>query len=108
MRIGALFAQPFMPAKAAEMLDILGVKDTRRSLRFALWGADNSYGVEKQSDIPYVFPRLGKAPEGESMEELRMRRRAEKNAQKEKDRQERMKRAAEELFQATGQTLRST
>ena len=30
MRIGALFAQPFLPAKATEILDILGVVECGR------------------------------------------------------------------------------
>jgi methionyl-tRNA synthetase len=62
MRIGALFAQPFMPTKAADMLDILNVKPNNRKLRFAVWGADRTYGVgfkgSAKYTTPQVFPRF--------------------------------------------------
>lgn len=86
MRIGALFAQPFMPGKAAEMLDVLGVDIGRRDLRFALWGADMYYGRKRQGTAPiHVFPRLEEIESGilENMEELMKRRRAEKLALRE-------------------------
>ena len=87
MRIGALFAQPFMPGKAAEMLDVLGVDPARRDLRFALWGADFYYGKKKRGKIApvHVFPRLEEIESGllENMEELMKRRRAEKLALRE-------------------------
>ena len=88
VRIAALFAQPFMPVKAAEMLDALGVSEARRDLRFAMWGADFYYGRKKQKHTApvHIFPRMD--PEDscatETMEELMKRRRAEKIARKEK------------------------
>ena len=87
MRIGALFAQPFMPVKATEMLDVLGVDPARRDLRFALWGADFYYGRKKDGSTAsvHVFPRLEEIESGllENMEELMKRRRAEKLALRE-------------------------
>jgi len=89
MRIGALFAQPFMPVKAAEILDVLGVSPARRDLRFAMWGADFYYGKPRQKGSPvHVFPRMEEIESGETenMEELMKRRKAEKLALKEKKR----------------------
>jgi methionyl-tRNA synthetase len=72
MRIGALFAQPFMPAKAAFILDILNVEQHKRQFQYALWGADTTYGIgfkgSKSSTTPQVFPR--DAPEGETVKKL--------------------------------------
>jgi methionyl-tRNA synthetase len=92
MRIGALFAQPFMPAKAAEILDVLGVHPSRRDFRFALWGADYNYGRKRPKKVVpiYVFPRLGREEpeEGETMAELMLRRKKEKMAMKMEQRKE--------------------
>jgi len=90
MRIGALFAQPFMPVKAAEILDVLGVSPARRDLRFAMWGADFYYGKARQKGASpvHIFPRMEEieSRERENMEELMRRRKAEKLALKEKKR----------------------
>ena len=91
MRIGALFAQPFSPVKAKEMLDILGVAHSRRNFHFAMWGADQSYGKKwEPKQTKHVFPRLNLSSvvKSESMVELRQRRRAEKLALKEEQRLE--------------------
>ena len=106
MRIGAIFALPFMPVKASEILDVLGVHPNRRNLRFALWGVDYSYG-RKRSQGPlnvHIFPRSDKSQEvpGETMEELMRRRKAEKRALKEKSIQERARKAQDELDQFMG------
>lgn len=86
-----------MPAKAAEMLDTLGVAPTRRSLRFALWGSDRSYGKRDPSRAGHVFPKLKmEGPgNGESMVELMQRKRAEKLALKEEQRQESTRRTTQ-------------
>lgn len=93
MRIAALFAQPFMPVKAAEMLDILGVRPQHRTLQFAIWGADQHYGRPRVQGQPpvHVFPRLKEleAIRHETMEETMKRRRAEKLALREKRRRNR-------------------
>lgn len=90
MRVGALFAQPFMPVKAAEILDVLGVSPDRRDLRFAMWGADSYYGKPRQIGSPpaHIFPRMEEIESGEmeNMEELMKRRKTEKLALKEKKR----------------------
>jgi len=88
MRVGALLAQPFMPVKATEMLDVLGVDPGRRDLRFALWGADFYYGRKRSPQSMgqvHMFPRLEEIESGllENMEELMKRRRAEKLASRE-------------------------
>jgi methionyl-tRNA synthetase len=41
--IGILL-QPFMPDKAAQLLDMLGVSPLRRTYTYAALGADDSYG----------------------------------------------------------------
>src|SRR5438045_1468944 len=90
MRIGAVFAQPFMPVKATELLDVLGVSPARRDLRFAMWGADFYYGKQRKKGTPSVniLPRMEEieSAENENMEELMKRRKAEKLALKEKRR----------------------
>jgi hypothetical protein len=109
MRIGALFAQPFMPVKANEMLRILGVHPKRRSLRDAYWGVDTSYGRinQKKRPVPYVFPKQKdeEAPKGEPMQELMKRRRAEKIALKEKLRQIRHEKAQGEFSRVVEREL---
>lgn len=84
VRITGIFAQPFMPIKAKEMLDILGVHDTRRDFRYALWGADRHYGRRRvQGAGPvHLFPRLTEEGQetNEPMPVVMNRRRAEKLA----------------------------
>jgi methionyl-tRNA synthetase len=93
MRIAALFAQPFMPVKAAEMLDILGVRPQHRTIHFATWGADQHYGRPRVQGQPpiHIFPKLEEleAVRNETMEETMKRRRAEKLALREKRRRNR-------------------
>jgi methionyl-tRNA synthetase len=93
MRIGALFAQPFMPEKATRLLDILGIEKMRRDLRYAKWGADNLYGWKgsEPPPEPYVFPRPSKKDgtgKGESMLALMQRKKAVKEANKARQRAE--------------------
>jgi hypothetical protein len=93
MRIAALFAQPFMPVKAAEMLDTLGVRTQCRALHFAVWGADQHYGRPRVQGQPpvHIFPKLEEleAVRNETMEETMKRRRAEKLTLREKRRRNR-------------------
>jgi methionyl-tRNA synthetase len=44
VRVAAILLQPYMPTKAREMLDILGVEEGKRGFADALVGADMSYG----------------------------------------------------------------
>lgn len=39
--------QPYMPGKAAQLLDMLGVDDSRRTFDDARLGADYAYGETK-------------------------------------------------------------
>ncbi|KAL8403989.1 hypothetical protein RB594_009024 [Gaeumannomyces avenae] len=45
LRISGILLQPFMPTKAAELLDILGVHETRRTWAYTNVGADSEYGA---------------------------------------------------------------
>ena len=98
IRIGALLAFPFMPVKATETLDILGVDPKKRNLSYAEWGKDPFYGRKGSKQTPQLFPRLASPADAnnETMEELMKRRRAEKLAMKEELRQKRHKRVSDE------------
>jgi methionyl-tRNA synthetase len=56
LRIVGILLQPFMPEKAAQLLDILGVSNDRRTLKYAQPFTDFDYGT------PTVV--VGKAPWG--------------------------------------------
>lgn len=45
LRVSGILLQPFMPDKAALLLDMLGVARDRRGFRSASFGADDSYGA---------------------------------------------------------------
>jgi methionyl-tRNA synthetase len=47
VRIAAILLQPYMPTKAREMLDILGVRERKRGFADAVVGADLLYGKSK-------------------------------------------------------------
>ncbi|KAG9244960.1 methionyl-tRNA synthetase-like protein [Calycina marina] len=47
LRIIGILLQPFMPEKAAQLLDILGVEESRRMLRDAARGTDGDFGEPK-------------------------------------------------------------
>lgn len=47
VRVAGILLQPYMPTKAGEILDILGVDPTRRTFQYAVFGADFTYGVPK-------------------------------------------------------------
>jgi len=44
IRLSAIMLQPYMPSSTRRLLDMLGVNPARRSLRFAEFAADDSYG----------------------------------------------------------------
>ena len=63
LRIAGILLQPFVPGKAAEMLDRLGVDPARRALVDARFGADTTYGIstyvpEPGSTDAGLFPPL--------------------------------------------------
>lgn len=47
LRLAGILLQPYMPNKAAQLLDMLGVAEGRRSWQWAEAGKDNEYGVSK-------------------------------------------------------------
>jgi methionyl-tRNA synthetase len=62
LRLVGIFLQPFMPEKAAQLLDILGVSEDRRTLQHARPFADFDYGtslvpLDKKTQET-LFPRL--------------------------------------------------
>lgn len=57
LRVVGILLQPFMPNKAAQMLDVLGVPQDHRTYEYARLGADFEYGT------PILNPGAG-ASEG--------------------------------------------
>ncbi|EFX04667.1 methionyl-tRNA synthetase [Grosmannia clavigera kw1407] len=49
LRVVSILLQPVMPAKAAEVLDVLGVASGRRTFQDARLGADTDYGLPLRS-----------------------------------------------------------
>jgi methionyl-tRNA synthetase len=47
LRIAGILLQPYMPTKAALLLDMLGVDEKKRSLKFAAPDMDYTYGKSK-------------------------------------------------------------
>ena len=45
LRVGGILLQPFMPEKAAGLLDRLGVDHSRRTYEYADFYTDDSYGT---------------------------------------------------------------
>jgi methionyl-tRNA synthetase len=43
-RIGAILASPFLPQKSSITLDLLGVDPDKRTLEYAGWSRDTTYG----------------------------------------------------------------
>lgn len=62
LRHMGLLLQPFMPDKAAEMLDLLGVAPNRRRFEYLGLGKDFSYGTPLRpigsSALDAIFPPL--------------------------------------------------
>jgi methionyl-tRNA synthetase len=56
LRISGIMLQPYMPDKAALLLDMLGVDEKMRGLEYARVGKDFTYGTPKVD--------LGKGPKG--------------------------------------------
>ena len=47
IRIVGILLQPFMPNKASELLDMLGVDESRRTFTDSCFGKDDTYGDAK-------------------------------------------------------------
>lgn len=48
-RVVGILLQPYMPGKAKELLDMLGVADSYRTFQHAAYGGDVRYGVARIS-----------------------------------------------------------
>ena len=44
IRITGILLQPYMPSKAAQLLDLIGVDESRRAFKDAVLGSDETYG----------------------------------------------------------------
>lgn len=66
LRLTGILLQPYMPIKAAQLLDQLGVDESRRTLADCRPGADLDYGVpnEKGKGLEVLFPLLPFENEG--------------------------------------------
>ncbi|KAL8376275.1 hypothetical protein RB595_007394 [Gaeumannomyces hyphopodioides] len=58
LRISGILLQPFIPTKAAELLDILGVHETRRTWAYTSVGADSEYGAPSRDPGAGAFEGL--------------------------------------------------
>ncbi len=47
LRIVGILLQPFMPAKASQLLDLIGVDSARRTFQDAQYGIDSTFGEAK-------------------------------------------------------------
>ncbi|KKY16749.1 putative methionyl-trna synthetase [Diplodia seriata] len=60
LRIAAILLQPYMPSKAAELLDMLGVDTEKRSFEYAEVCKDFEYGISKVDlKKAVLFPPMG-------------------------------------------------
>jgi len=61
IRIVGILLQPFIPGKAANLLDMLGVSESRRTFADAQFGADLDWGkpiLKEGKAWPSLFPPL--------------------------------------------------
>lgn len=62
LRLSGIVLQPFMPGKAALLLDMLGVEENNRTWAYARVGMDTTYGVSKvdlgRGQMGALFPPL--------------------------------------------------
>ena len=60
LRITGIMLQPYMPEKAATLLDMLGVRKERRTAEYAVLGTDFEYGESKielgKGELGTLFP----------------------------------------------------
>jgi len=63
LRVAGILLQPFMPDKANQLLNTLGVKPERRTWKYATTGADDAYGqiFWHKSVEGLLFPPLAQA-----------------------------------------------
>jgi methionyl-tRNA synthetase len=62
IRIAGILLQPYMPTKAAQLLDMIGVDEKHRSFDFSMLNKDKTYGTAKlppgKSTWDSLFPPL--------------------------------------------------
>ncbi|KAG4303816.1 hypothetical protein PORY_002779 [Pneumocystis oryctolagi] len=58
MRISGILLKPFMPSKADEMLNQLGVEIPKRNFKFCKLGADDTYLKTQCTQNKQLFPKL--------------------------------------------------
>jgi methionyl-tRNA synthetase len=62
LRVCGILLQPYMPAKASELLDMLGVDGSKRAFEHTKFGCDDSYGQSqvdlKKGQDGVLFPPL--------------------------------------------------
>ena len=63
VRIAGIMLQPYMPTKAGEVLDMLGVTKEKRTFGDAVYGVDHTYGVStwtttERGEFATLFPPL--------------------------------------------------
>lgn len=60
LRITGILLQPYMPKKAATLLDMLGIREERRTATYAVLGTDFDYGDSKvelgKGELGTLFP----------------------------------------------------
>jgi methionyl-tRNA synthetase len=60
LRITGILLQPYMPEKAASLLDMLGVRLERRTAAYAILGSDFDYGASEtdlgKGELGTLFP----------------------------------------------------
>ncbi|SPN98987.1 related to METHIONYL-TRNA SYNTHETASE, mitochondrial [Cephalotrichum gorgonifer] len=106
LRISSILLLPYMPDRATEALDRLGVAAERRTFEYAVKGADDSYGAKPEGVVDArgreasLFPPLPsqefKPEDGEPLVlEREAKREAKKAAQREKREKRREKRQVE-------------
>lgn len=88
LRVTSILLQPYMPLRASDALDRLGVRASRRTTEYAVRGADGEYGMstaprpEGKGAEGSLFPPLPSSEfegeEGEPLEEDRKARAARK------------------------------
>lgn len=69
VRIAGIMLQPYMPTKAGEILDMLGVSKNRRTFADAVYGVDHTYGTStwttsERGEYGTIFPPLVGEMEG--------------------------------------------
>lgn len=112
LRICSILLQPYMPDRAAEALNRLGVSPSRRTFEYAVRGADGEYGqsfskIESRGAAGSLFPPLASEEfpeeEGEPLLEQREERMPDKERKaKSKERQREKKEKRREKKQAKG------